>query len=60
MIATSLMSMPCRRHVATTDSIRSTNRLPDSLSVPPLVRRQITACRNARSAALFVGSTPAT
>src|SRR5208337_1208472 len=49
---------PCCRQVATTVSIRSTNRLPCSLSVPPLMRCQITACRKARSAALFVGSTP--
>ena len=46
--------------MATTDNIRSTNRLPASLSVRPLVRRQITACRKARSAALLVGSTPST
>ncbi len=41
--------------MATALSIRSTNRLPASLSVPPLVRLQMTACRRARSAALFVG-----
>jgi hypothetical protein len=34
---------PCWRHVATTVSIRSTNRLPRSLSVPKLVFRQQTA-----------------
>ena len=28
--------------MATTVSIRSTNRLPSALSVPPLIRRQIT------------------
>ena len=33
---------------------------PSALSVPPLIRRQITANRNARSAALFVGSIPST
>ncbi len=49
-----------RRQVATADSIRPTNRLPPSLSVPPLIRRQSTANRNARSAALFVGSIPST
>ena len=46
---------PCWRQVATTVSIRSTNRLPAALSEPPLIRRQISACRSARSAALFVG-----
>jgi transposase len=51
---------PCCRRVATTVSIRSPNRLPCTLSVPPLIRRQITACRNARSTALFVGATPLT
>jgi hypothetical protein len=49
---------PCCRQVATTLKVRSTNRLPLSLSVPPLIRRQITANRNARSAELFVGSIP--
>jgi hypothetical protein len=39
---------------------RSTNRLPHSLAVPPLDLRHKTTCRNARSAALFVGSLPGT
>ncbi len=46
----------CCRHVATTVSIHSTNRLPRTLSVPPLIRRQFTACPNARSTTLFVGA----
>jgi hypothetical protein len=50
--------LPCWRHVAATLSTRSTNRLPHSLAVPPLDFRHKTACRNARSAALFVGSIP--
>ena len=50
----------CCRAVATTLSIRSTKRLPASLSVPPLLLRHSTACRNTRSASLFVGSIPAT
>ena len=37
-------------------NITSSNRLPVRLSVPPLTQRQITACRRARSAVLFVGS----
>ena len=39
----------CWRQVATTVSIRSTNRLPSALSVPPLIRRQITAWRSAHA-----------
>jgi hypothetical protein len=54
------MLWPCCLQFATTVSIRSTNRLPFILSVPPLIRRQITACRNARSTALFVGVTRST
>src|SRR5208337_1646550 len=50
----------CWRQVATTVRIRSTNRLPDSLSVPPLVLRYSTACRSDRSASLLVGSIPST
>jgi hypothetical protein len=49
---------PCCRHVSRMLRTRSTNRLPRLLSVPPLPFRQRTACRNARSAALFVGSMP--
>jgi hypothetical protein len=45
------------RQVSRTLKIRSTNRLPRSLSVPPLPVRHRTACLSARSAALFVGST---
>src|SRR3954470_9611778 len=52
--------LPCRRHVCTTVSTRSTNRLPCGLSVPPLVLRHNTPCRSARSALLLVGSTPST
>ena len=39
---------------------RSTNRLPPGLSVPPPIRRRITANRGARSDALSVGSTGTT
>ena len=46
------------RQVSTAVSIRSTNRLPASESVPKLVFRQITPCRRARSAALLCGGTP--
>ena len=49
-----------RRQVSTTDSSRSTKRLPASLAVPRLSFRQITPCLNARSAALLSGDTPAT
>lgn len=48
------------RKVVTTVNIRSTKRLPASLCVPNDVRRHITARRSARSARLFVGSTPST
>jgi hypothetical protein len=51
---------PCWRQVATTLSTRSTNRLPHSLAVPPLVFLHKTAWRSVRSAALFVGSIPRT
>ena len=51
-------SRPRWRQVATVVSIRSTYRLPTSLSVPWLVFRQITPCRSARSAALLCGDTP--
>ena len=54
------MLRPCWRQVATTVSVRSTNRQLRLLSVTPLIRRQITANRNACSAALFVGSFPLT
>jgi hypothetical protein len=47
---------PSRRHVSATLSTRSTNRLPDPLASPLLDLRQGTACRSARSPALFVGS----
>src|SRR6266568_5133009 len=40
--------------------MRSTNRLPCGLSVPPLVFRNNTPCRSVRSPSLFVGSTPST
>jgi hypothetical protein len=43
--------------VATNVNIRSTNRLLRALCVPPLIRRQMTARRSARSAALLVGGT---
>jgi hypothetical protein len=46
--------------VAATLKTRSTNRLPQSLAVPPLDFRHGTAWRSARSAALFVGSIPLT
>jgi hypothetical protein len=52
--------LPCWRQVAATPSTRSTNRLPHSLAVQPLDFRHNTACRRARSAALFVGSIPGT
>src|SRR4051812_27752583 len=51
---------PCWRQVAVTLRTLSTKRLPHSLAVPPLDFRHRTACRSARSAALFVGSIPAT
>src|SRR3954463_8247947 len=51
---------PCWRQVAVTLRTLSTKRLPHSLAVPPLDLRHKTAWRNARSAALFVGSTPCT
>src|SRR5690242_11656550 len=38
--------------------MRSTNRLPVALSVPPLVFRHSTPWRTVRSATLLVGSTP--
>ena len=50
----------CCRHVATTLSTRSTNRLPAGLSVPPLLFRHNTPWRNVRSGPLLVGSTPST
>ncbi len=50
--------LPCCLSVVITVKIRSTNRLPDSLCVPNDFRRHKTARRNARSAWLFVGSTP--
>jgi len=46
--------------VAATVSRRSASRLPAALWVPKLLRRQSTAGRNGRSAAVFVGSTPGT
>src|SRR5262249_28729034 len=52
--------LPCWRQVAATLRTRSTNRLPHALAVPPLDLRHRTACRSARSATLFVGSTPPT
>jgi hypothetical protein len=51
---------PPRRQVSMTVSSRSTNRLPDADCVPNDSFRQMTACRSARSAALLVGSAPAT
>ena len=48
----------CWRQVSITVSIVSTKRLPAAFCVPKESLRQITACRNARSPALFVGSTP--
>jgi len=44
-----------RRQVSITVSARSTNRLPLPLWVPKQSFRQMTACRSARSAVLFVG-----
>src|SRR5581483_6856720 len=52
--------LPCCRQVATTVSSRSAKRLPASLSDPKLPLRHSTAGRTARSAPLFVGSTPST
>jgi hypothetical protein len=54
------MLRSCGRQMATTVNILSTNRRPSALSVPPLIRRQITAWRSARSDALFVSSPPMT
>jgi len=51
---------PCCRQVTATVSSRSANRLPASLSEPKLPSRHSTAGRKARSATLFVGSTPST
>ena len=48
----------CWRQVSITVSMVSTKRLPCALCVPKESLRQITACRNARSPALFVGSIP--
>ena len=42
---------PGRRDGATTGSIGPANRLPDGKPVPPLSRRPVTACRQARPAA---------
>jgi hypothetical protein len=53
---------PRWRQVSTTESNRSTNRLPASLAVPSLSFRfrQITPCLNARFAALLSGAAPLT
>ena len=56
----SKMLRPCARQEPTTVSIRSTNRRPRSDRVACDLRRHITAGRIARSARLFVGSTPST
>lgn len=55
-----MTSRSCRRHVSMAVSSRSTKRLPEADCVPNDSFRQITACRSACSAALFVGSTPST
>jgi hypothetical protein len=47
-----------RLRVLTHDSMRSTNASPRAFCVPPLSLRHVTALRIARSASLFVGSTP--
>jgi hypothetical protein len=51
---------PRMRHVCRNDKIRSTQRLPLSLHVPWLRLRHNTPNRWARSATLFVASTPGT
>ena len=50
----------CCAHVARTLNSRSTNRQPSALREPKHRLRHSTAGRNARSAALLVGSTPST
>ena len=47
-----------KRHVSRSDRMRSTQRLPLMLAVPRERLRQRTPNRKARSARLFVGSTP--
>ena len=44
---------PMREPLQTTESIRSTNRLPDGRTVPRLGFRQITPCPDARSTAYW-------